>query len=59
MQKPVDCFYLKIRSFIDAVKNRTAAPISAKEILINQAIIDGINKSSKIGKEIAIEIPEI
>ncbi len=59
MQDPVDCFYLKIRSFLDAVKNRTAAPISAKEILINQAIIDGINKSSKLGKEIAIEIPEI
>ena len=59
MQDPVDCFYLKIRSFLDAVKNRTAAPISAKEILINQAIIDGINKSSRLGKEIAIEIPEI
>ena len=59
MQEPVDCFYLKIRSFLDAVKNGGKAPISAKEILINQAIIDGINKSSKLGKEIEIVIPEI
>ena len=59
MQEPVDCFYLKVRSFLDAVKNGGKAPISAKEILINQAIIDGINKSSKLGKEIEIVIPEI
>ena len=29
------------------------------EILYNQAILDGINRSSKLGREIAIEIPEI
>lgn len=61
MQNPgkFDNFYLKIRSFLDAVKNGGEAPISSKEIIINQAIIDAINKSSKLGKEIAVEIPEI
>ncbi len=54
-----DCFYLKIRSFLDAVKYGGEAPISSREIIINQAIIDAINKSSKLGKEIEIEIPEL
>lgn len=52
-------FYLKVRSFLDAVKTGGKAPISSKEIILNQAIIDGIVKSSQLGKEIEIEIPEI
>ncbi len=61
MQAPREqgCFYYKIRSFLDAVKNGGEAPISSKEIIINQAIIDAINTSSKLGKEIEVEIPEI
>ncbi len=54
-----DNFYLKIRSFLDAVKNGGEAPVPSKQIIINQAIIDAINKSSEIGKEIEVEIPEI
>ncbi len=52
-------FYLKIRSFLDAVKDGGETPVPSSEIIINQAIIDAINKSSKLGKEIAVEIPEI
>ncbi len=52
-------FYYKMRTFLDAVKNGGEAPISSKEIIINQAIIDSIVKSSKLGKEIAVEIPEL
>ena len=61
MQEPTaeGNFYLKIRSFLDAIKNNGTAPISSKEIIINQAIIDAINKSSKLGREIEVEIPEI
>lgn len=59
MLPPVDCFYLKIRSFLDAVKNGGTAPIPTSEIIYNQAIIDGINRSSKEGREVTIEIPEI
>ena len=53
------CFYYKIRYFLDAVKYDGKAPVSSKEILINQSIIDAINKSSKLKKEIEVEIPEI
>lgn len=61
MQKPreKDCFYYKLRSFIDVIKNGGEAPVPSKEIIINQAIIDAINKSSKLGCEIKVEIPEI
>ncbi len=54
-----DCFDIKIRSFIDAVKNGGEAPVPCSQILYNQAIIDGISRSAELGKEIAIEIPEI
>ncbi len=52
-------FYHKIRSFLDAIKNNTSAPVPSSQIIKNQAIIDGIVRSSKLGEEIKIEIPEI
>lgn len=52
-------FYYKMRSFIDAVKNGGKSPVPSEEIIINQAIIDSIVKSAKLGKEIEVEIPEI
>ncbi|MBQ3169889.1 MAG: gfo/Idh/MocA family oxidoreductase, partial [Clostridia bacterium] len=52
-------FYKKIRSFLDAIINNEPAPVPTSQILYNQAIIDGIYKSSEIGKEIEVEIPEI
>ncbi len=54
-----DNFYYKIRSFIDAVKDGGSAPVPSSQILYNQAIIDGIVKSAKLGHEIEIDIPEI
>ena len=52
-------FDRKIRSFLDACKYDLPAPVPSNQILYNQAIIDGIVKSAKIGKEIEIVIPEI
>ena len=52
-------FYKKLRSFVDSIKNGGEATIPSSQIVINQAIIDGIVKSSQLGKEIAIEIPEV
>lgn len=49
----------KIRYFLDAVINGTEAPIPTSQIIINQAIIDGIVKSSDAGREVEINIPEI
>ena len=52
-------FDLKIRSFLDAIKEGKPAPVPSSQILYNQAIIDGINKSAAAGHEINVEIPEI
>jgi len=52
-------FDLKIRTFMDAVKEGGKAPVPSSEILYNQAIIDGIAKSAQAGKEVEIVIPEI
>ena len=54
-----DLWDRKIRSFLDAIITGGKAPVPTNEILYNQAILDGINRSSKLGREIAIEIPEI
>ena len=56
---PEGNFYAKIRSFLDAVKEGGVAPVPTSQILYNQAILDGIVKSSELGREIEIEIPEI
>ena len=52
-------FYEKIRSFLDAVITGGKAPVPSEQIVINQAIIDGIVESAKLGKEIKVELPEL
>ena len=52
-------FDLKIRTFLDAIKEGGAAPVPSNQILYNQAIIDGIAKSAEAGREVEIVIPEI
>ena len=52
-------FNLKIRTFLDACKNGTPAPVPSSQILYNQAILDAIARSAKEGKEVDIVIPEI
>lgn len=54
-----DNFYNKIRYFVDAVKEGGKAPVPSSQILYNQAIIDGISRSAKAGREVEIDIPEI
>ena len=52
-------FDRKIRSFLDACKNGTQAPVPSSQILYNQAIIDAISKSHELGREVQVKIPEI
>ncbi len=59
LQQKVGLFDLKIRTFLDACKNGTPAPVPSSQILYNQAIIDGIAKSAAAGREVEIVIPEI
>ncbi len=56
---PNGLFYNKVKSFIEACRNNLPAPVPSSQILYNQAIIDGIVKSSEAGREIEINIPEI
>ncbi len=52
-------FDLKIRTFVDACKDRTAAPVPTSQILYNQAILSGIAESAEAGHEVDVYIPEI
>jgi predicted dehydrogenase len=54
-----DVFAAKIRGFVDAVLTNGPAPVPGEEILYNQAICDGIYRSSKLRKEVEIVIPSI
>lgn len=52
-------FEREVRAFVDSIKDNTPAPIPTSQILYNQAILDGIIRSSKCGHEVEIVIPEI
>lgn len=52
-------FDRKIRSFLDACKNGTPAPVPTSQIIYNQAILDGIARSAREGHEVEICLPEI
>jgi predicted dehydrogenase len=54
-----DRFLRKCRAFVDAIKTNGPSPIPWQEIIYNQAIIDGIIRSSELGKEVDVVIPEI
>ena len=51
-----DRFFLKCRSFVDAVIGKLPAPIPSSQIIYNQAIIDGIVRSCEAGREVEINI---
>ncbi len=59
LPSPIPLFDKKIRAFLNAINENGTAPIPSSQILYNQAIIDGIVKSAKLGHEIEVEIPEI
>ena len=54
-----DLWNRKIRSFLDAIITGGKAPVPTDEIIYNQAILDGIQRSSECGHEVEINIPEI
>lgn len=59
LPKTNDLWNRKIRSFLDAIITGSQAPVPTKEIIYNQAILDGISRSTKARREVEIEIPEI
>ena len=56
---PVDIWPAKMRGFVDALLTGGPAPVPGEEILYNQAICDGIYRSSQLKREVEIEIPTI
>lgn len=59
MKPTSDLFAKKLRSFVDAIKNGGKATVPSSEIVYNQAVIDGIVRSAKLGHEVVIEIPQV
>lgn len=57
--KSVDIFEAKVRDFCDAIIKNNPSPIPGEEIIYNQAILDGIYRSSKAKREVEIEIPNL
>jgi predicted dehydrogenase len=51
-----DRFFLKCRSFVDAITGGLPSPVPTKEIIYNQAIIDGIIRSCECGHEVEVNI---
>lgn len=54
-----DIFTLKVRDYCDAIIEGRPAPVPGEEILMNQAICDGIYRSAKLKREVEIVIPKI
>lgn len=59
MVEKTDLFYKKVRAFVDAAKNGGEPTVPTSQAVINQAIIDGLVRSAKLGHEVSIEIPEV
>jgi len=59
LERPIDMWFGKMRGFVDAVISGGPAPVPGEEILYNQAICDGIYRSSQLQREVEIVIPEI
>lgn len=55
----LNIFTEKVRRFVLAVQSGGEAPIPGAQIVYNQAIIDGILRSAKAGREVDITIPDI
>lgn len=57
VRSDLNLFDEKVKDFVNAVANGLPAPISGEQIILNQAIIDGIFRSSELGKEVDIVLP--
>ena len=49
-------FQRKVQSFVNAVRTHGTAPIPTSQIIYNQAIIDGIIRSSACGHEVEVDL---
>jgi len=59
IEHKLNVFEEKVKDFVRAVRAGEPAPIPGEQILRNQAILDGILRSSQLKREVGIVIPEI
>jgi predicted dehydrogenase len=57
VEHKLNLFDEKVRDFAEAVRDGRPAPIPGEQILIQQAIIDGVLRSAEARREVAIELP--
>lgn len=57
IEHKLNLFHEKVRDFAEAVRDGRPAPIPGEEILIQQAIIDGVQRSAEAGREVEIKLP--
>lgn len=55
----LDVFHEKVRDFIEAIRENRPAPIPGEQIMINQAILDGILRSSELRREVEVRVPKL
>ena len=48
----------EIKQFINAIANGLASPISADKFLYTNLIFDAIYKSTSLGREVGIDLPD-
>ncbi|MCL2351199.1 MAG: Gfo/Idh/MocA family oxidoreductase [Firmicutes bacterium] len=53
-----DRFLSKVKAFCDAVATGGSAPIPTIQSVYNQAIVDGIIRSSRSGREVEVDLPK-
>lgn len=53
----INLFQEKVKDFVKAIREGRGAPIPAEQIIYNQAIIDGVLRSSELGREVDISLP--
>lgn len=57
IEHSVNLFQAKVHDFAEAVRDGRSAPIPGQQILIQQAIIDGVLRSADQRREVSVELP--
>ncbi|WP_276353866.1 Gfo/Idh/MocA family protein [Cohnella caldifontis] len=57
VEHSVNLFQAKVHDFAEAVRDGRPAPIPGEQILIQQAIIDGVLRSADQRREVSVELP--
>ncbi|QGG55990.1 Gfo/Idh/MocA family oxidoreductase [Paenibacillus sp. FSL W8-1187] len=58
VEHAIDLFREKVRDFVDAIREGRGAPIPGEQILIQQAIIDGVLRSAEQRAEVSVSVPD-